>query len=344
MTTSSENREGHAAGSLTPLHQPSARQDLKEVSLVDLSAELLARLSAGQTYGGYVLLGEQLKQTLTAAVDVHENRFSPTRYRDQLHPILSRIKPGELTGGTVVDLGCGSLNPFSFSFLLLMLGAERAYAVDIEPIQDLRLATQAMAHAAGWMLLDSSQIVGPQGIAPEEVLRHLRGFRLPRLAAGQLDGLAPERLQHRVESIYDLSFSDGEVDAVFTVSVFEHLDRLDDALSSLRRVTRSGGIGHHVVDFSDHRRYAESYGLNNPREFLKVQAFEPADRMHWSNRVRCDELCAMFERHGFVVEDAQPAWIESIGEEEQSQFVEPYRSMSRRNLEILVARILVRRT
>ncbi len=341
--TQPPNREGHAAGSLTPLHQPTPVRGLNTVSLVDLSSELLSRLAAGATYGGYVLLAEQLKQLLTSVVDVHENRFSPTRYRDQLQPILSRLRPGELKGGTVVDLGCGSLNPFTFSFLLLAIGAERAHAVDIEPIQNLKVATQALATAASWMLLDSAKILGAASVEPAAVLDNLQGFQLPLLAAGNPKGLASDRLQHRVESIYDLSFADGEVDAVFTVSVFEHLERLDAALDSLRRVTRSGGVGHHVVDFSDHRRYAESYGLTDPRAFLRAQSFEPRERMHWSNRVRCDQLCAMFERHDFVVEDAQPAWLEPLGDGEQAQFVEPYRSMERKNLEVLVSRILVRR-
>ena len=332
-----------APGSLSPLHQPNRRPDLKAVSLPDLSAELLARLTSGETYGAYVLLGEQLKQSLAGVVDVHENRFAPARYRDQLQPILGRLGTGALTGATVVDLGCGSLNPFALSFLLLMLGVERAYAIDIEPIQDFRVASQAMAAAAGAMLLDPSKIVGAGRISPEAVLKNLNGFQLPLLAAGDPAGIAGDRLQHRVESIYDLSLGDGEVDAVFTVSVFEHLERVDEALDSLRRITRPGGVGCHVVDFSDHRRYAESYGISNPLEFLTVDSFAPAERMHWSNRLRCGEICAMFERHGFAVEDAQSAWTEPVSTQERAEFVEPYRSMSLQDLEIIVARIFVRR-
>jgi SAM-dependent methyltransferase len=341
--TASGQPAGPSAGSLTPLQQPSRSQDLKAVSLVDLSAELLARLNSGEKYDSYVLLGEQLKQSLASVLDIHENRFSAKRYRDQFQPILRSVRPHELKGGTVVDLGCGSLNPFAFSFLCLMLGAERAYAIDIEPIQDLKLAVEAMATAAGWFLLDSTKILGADGIAPEEVLKNLKGFQLPLLAAGNPDGIASDRLEHRVESIYDLSFADGEVSAVFSVSVFEHLERPDDAIESLRRVTRPGGFGFHVVDFADHRIYADVYGLKNPFEFLKVDSFNPPERMHWSNRIRCDQVCTMFERNGFVVENLQVARTEAISEQEQALFVEPYRSMNRESLEIVVARILVRR-
>ena len=65
--------------------------------------------------------------------------------------------------------------------------------------------------------------------------------------------------------------------------------------------------------------------------------------MHWSNRVRCEQPCALFERHGFVVEDAHSAWTKPLGPDEQAQFVEPYRSMNPKNLEVIVAWILVRR-
>lgn len=343
MPTSPDPQTDRAAGALTPLHAPATSARLRDVSLVDLSTEVLARLQTGDRYGGYVTLGEQLRHAVAVAVDVHENRFSATRSRDQLQPILSRLAPGALNNATVVDLGCGSLNPFVFSFLLLMLGARRAVAIDLEPIQDLRVAAQAMAAAAGWMLVDPERIVGPGIITAEEVLRNLRGFSLPLLAAGRQGGIATERLQHRVESIYELSLGDGEADAVFTVSVLEHLERLDDALAELRRVTRPGGIGHHVVDFSDHRRYAESYGITNAREFLKADRFAPAERMHWSNRVRCAELCSMFERRGFVVEDSQAAHLEPLSAEERAAFVEPFRSMEQRSLETIVARLLVRR-
>src|SRR5260221_6713978 len=284
-------------GALSRLAEPTARRDLNRLSLIDLSAELLARLNSGQKYdsGEELLLAEQLRQVLATELDVHLNRFSERRHHDLLSPILSRLKPSDLKGATVVDLGCGSLNPFTFSFLLLMLGAGRAYAVDLEPIQNLEVAIKALATAAGWFLLDSSRILGAGSISPEEVLGNLNGFQLPLLATGDPAGVAG-RLMHRIESVYDLSLDDGEAGVVFSVSLLEHLDRVDDALESLRRITGPGGLGIHVVDFVDHRIYSGE--VESPFEFLKVGS--PAPLVHGSNRIRCDQFCALFEQHGFV--------------------------------------------
>jgi SAM-dependent methyltransferase len=325
------------------IRRPLPRAALKAVSLVDLSAELLARLTSGQTYrtNEEAVLGEQLRGTLAAMLDIHENRFAARRFSDLLRPILAQMKPADLDGATVVDLGCGSLNPLGFSFLLLMLGAERAYAIDLEPIQNIEIAVRALATAAGWLFAEPQRVLDGVSITPEDVLRNLRGFQLPLLSAGNPAGIAPERLQHRVESVYDLSLPDGQADAVFSVSLLEHLDRPEDALESLRRITRPGGLGHHVIDFNDHRIYWGD--VKSPFEFLKVESTEPL--VHGSNRIRCAEFCSLFERHGFVVEhvETQGPYTAELSEEERAQFVEPYRSMRRENLMAVGARIVVRR-
>jgi SAM-dependent methyltransferase len=322
---------------------PLRREDLRAVSLIDLSTELLARLKTGDVYrtNEEAVLGEQLFTSLGAVLDVHENRFAARRYADLLRPILGRMRPSQLRGTVVVDLGCGSLNPFAFSFLLLTLGAERAYAIDLEPIQDIEIAVRALATAAGWLLLDPQRILDADTLDPGDVLKNLKGFRLPLLMAGDPAGIAPDRLQHRVESVYDLSLPDGHADAIFSVSLFEHLDRVEDALESLRRITKQGGVGNHVIDFSDHRIY--SGAVKSPFEFLKIESTERL--VHGSNRLRCDDFCELFERHGFNVEYIERrGYIAEITAEEQAEFAEPFRSMSRENLMMIGSRFFVRRT
>ena len=343
--SSREDGASTAPGVLHRLLHPARREDLWNVSLDDLSNELLARLTSGEVYktNEQAVLGQQLSDSLAAALDVHENRFAAHRYADLLRPILERLKPSDLRGATVVDLGCGSLNPFGFSFLLLMLGAERAYAIDLDPIQDDTVAVRALATAASWLLLDSRRVLGTETetIPPEDVIGNLRGFQLPLLAAGDMAGLASDRLLHRVESVYDLSLPDEEADAVFSVSLFEHVDRVGEALDSLRRITKPGGIGNHVIDFSDHRVYAGQ--VKSPFEFLKIASGDPL--VYGSNRLRCDQFCELFEQHGFDVEDVHTAgpYTADLSDKERAQFVEPYRSMRRENLTAVGARIVVRR-
>lgn len=330
------------AGSLSRFAKPRPRDDLKSLTLTELSGELLARLTAGEVFNGSdeLLLAERLTQHLATTIDVHLNRFAARRYRDLLTPILATLNLSKLQGATIVDLGCGSVNPFTFSFLLLMLGAERAYAVDLEPIQDLGMATRALATAAGWMLLNPKQVLGADITTPIDVLGNLHDFELPLLADGDPAGVAADRLLHVRESVYELSVRDEEADAVFSVSLLEHLDRVDDALESLRRITKPGGVGIHVVDFVDHRIY--SGATANWFEFLKEPS--AASLVHGCNRMRCDELCAAFAQHGFIVERAD-RWghLPPPTAEERAQFVEPYRSMRPENVATTGVRIVARR-
>jgi SAM-dependent methyltransferase len=309
---------------------------------VELSREVLARLNAGGTFdtSDDLLLAEQLSQRLGKAIDVHLNRFSPSRYRDLLSPIIAKLDHRVLEGATVVDLGCGSVNPFTFSFLLLLLGAKRAYAVDVEPIQDLEVATRALASAVSWMLLDPGQILGADILPAAKILQSLDGFSVPRLAVGDPNGIAAERLEHRRESVYELSIGNGEADAVFSVSLLEHLDRVEAALKSLRRITKRGGVGVHVVDFVDHRIYAGA--RFSPYEFLK----EPPGTalVHGCNRVRCHEFADLFDAHDFAVETIETwAHLAPPTDGEWAQFAEPYRSMPRESISTNGARFIVRR-
>ena len=145
--------EGAAAA--VPLGVADVRGASGDASLAGLAATLLARLDQGERFGGAadVAAAETLRERLATAADVHANAFSAQRYRDLLMPVLSQVAPEDLAGATVVDLDCGTVNPFTFSFLLLLLGAERAYAIDAAPVSDLAVATRALATAAGWLLV-----------------------------------------------------------------------------------------------------------------------------------------------------------------------------------------------
>jgi hypothetical protein len=146
-------------------------------------------------------------------------------------------------------------------------------------------------------------------------------------------------MQYRNESVFDLSLHDGEADLVFSVSFLEHLHRIEDVLESLRRITRVGGYGHHLIDFADHRIYSGE--VTSPFEFLKERRTD--EIMYGSNRLRCSQFCELFEKHGFAVERVENARPADLSPEEQSLFVEPYRSMPREDLTMVCARVLIRR-
>ncbi len=147
------------------------------------------------------------------------------------------------------------------------------------------------------MLVEPQRLFDRALVSPDEVVRHLHGFDLPRLSGGDPAGLASSRLIHKREALLDLSLRAGEADLVFSVSLLEHLP-VDDALETLRRITKPGGLGVHVLDLVDHRFYGGDAA--SPFAFLTEP---PSDALvHGSNRLRSHEWCAKFAAHGFTVE------------------------------------------
>ncbi|NDC49220.1 MAG: methyltransferase domain-containing protein [Micrococcales bacterium] len=99
-----------------------------------------------------------------------------------------------------------------------------------------------------------------------------------------LENLAEKRLE-----AFDITLSN---------AVFEHLYHPLKALSSLRRVTRKGGMGFHQVDFRDHRDFSRplEYLLLDELTFLEIM-----EEQHYKcgNRIRPDEMEALFRYVGF---------------------------------------------
>ena len=285
------------------------------------------------------MLAGQLQDFLDARLDVHLNRFARRRYFDLVQPILARLPVADLRDGTIVDLGAGSLNPFAFGFLFLMLGARRAYAVDLDVIQDPERAVRALATAAEWLLVEPELVTGLGDLDRRTLLGNLEGFDLAALARGNAEGIAADRLVYLSESIEALSLADGEADLVSSVSLLEHVDNIEGVIDSLWRITKKGGLGHHVVDFVDHRLYGDE--VTSPFEFLKLASSDSI--VHGCNRLRSGQLRALFERRGFVVERMDPCRTDPLTDAQQRQFVEPYRSMPREDLMMTCARFFMRR-
>src|SRR5437660_8322838 len=106
---------------------PLRRAGLEDISLTDLGGELWARINEGAFTAdeGRIVLGSQIQDALQRALDVHNNRLSKRRYRDQFGAFYGWIEPPRpvLQQMTIVELGCGSINPFGLLFLFLMIGA-----------------------------------------------------------------------------------------------------------------------------------------------------------------------------------------------------------------------------
>lgn len=316
---------------------------LRRVSLAKLSSELLARIEAG-SFGANeasILLGCELHEALGVVLDVHNNRLSGRRYSDLFGAFYEYVGPlrPRLDGATIVELGCGSINPYGLLFLFLMLGAQRGIAIDLDGIQNMPRAVKALADLSAMMLIHPKDIIGDYSITREQMLQNIASFDLSRLHSSDVLGLDAERLSYRRESVQALSLLDGEVDYMISNAFFEHVPRIEDAIVELARVTRTGGIGVHTIDGSDHRRYDNP--ACHPLEFLTEASKELI--VHGSNRIRPLQFAPMFEKHGFEVIAIEPFERVDFTLELRNRFVEPYRSMTDEMLAVTIAKIVVRR-
>jgi len=288
-----------------------------------------------------VLVGSQMHEALGAALDVHGNRFSRRRYRDYFGAFYEFLGPHrfKIDGATVVELGCGSLNPYGLLFLFILLGARRGIAIDLDPIHDDAGAVRALANLSAMMLINPEDLVGEYPITREQVLNNIASFDLALLRNGNPAGLDRERLGYRQESVHALSLKDGEADVIVSNAFFEHIPRVEYAIEELARVTRRGGIGIHIVDGSDHRRY----GANacHPLEFLTET--HPEGMVHGSNRVRPLEMGKMFELHGFELVEFEPFETVEISTDLRGRFIEPFKSMPDECLAVPTGKLVVRR-
>jgi SAM-dependent methyltransferase len=333
----------HAAGGLHRPEIPDRHPNLAAASLGQLTSEALYRARLGE-FGSSeeaILLGLELDDALEHALDVHNNRFSIHRYADLFGSFYEWVGPPSppLEGATVLDLGCGSLNPLGFLFLLLMLGARRGIAVDLETIHDWPRATTALGSLASAMLVAPQRVIGDRPIQAAQMLHNISSFDLAKLAAGDRTGIDPSRLVYRRESVHSLSLGSGEADVVVSNAFFEHIPSVDQAIAELARVTRPGGMGVHVIDCSDHRRYHDP--LVHPLQFLTER--HDGELAHGSNRLRPADFVNLFERNGFEVTEVNSFQQTALPNEIRSQLLEPYRSMSDEKLTDTIVKLVVRR-
>lgn len=316
---------------------------LRGVSLAKLASELLARLQDGSFSANQasILLGFEILDALPDALNVHNNLFSVRRYRDLFNAYYETVGPPypAFDGATIVELGSGSINPYGFLFLFLMLGARRGIAIDLDEIQDIPKALRSLAALTASMLIDPREVIGDYPIDRDVVLRNIATFDLTKLHRGDPSGLDPERLSFRRESSDGLSLLEGEADFMISNAFFEHIPCAEEAIVEMARTMRKGAVGVHIIDGSDHRRYDNP--ACHPLEFLTEANSEAL--VHGSNRIRPLEFKCLFERNGFEVISFVPFERIEVIPKLRNRLVEPFRSMPDDVLSIVMAKFVIRR-
>ena len=304
----------------------------------ELALELLRRVRADEMPD--LVLAGLLGIELDRHANRHLNRYSAQYLSDLFHRLaVFPGRPTDIRGTTFVNLGCGSHHPLGLPMVFLMLGAQRAISVDLDPPQEVAAGLFAIARTAAAMLLDPKSLVGDLAVDRQAILANLAGFDFRKLLAGDASGIPANRLQFRLESVYGLEMADASADFVVSNSLLEHLGDIETAVSEMSRITKVGGFGSHAIDGVDHRSYCDA--TLHPLDFLRERS--SASLVHGSNRIRPLDFPQIFQRHGFEVVDCMPYGELAVTEAQRAGFSEPFRSMTMRHLIYGSARIVVRR-
>lgn len=301
----------------------------------------LAAIDRGAATGDLADQLGLLSMDLEVEFDTFANRFS-RRHAHELFAMAGRLlRSGQLDlrGAVVVELGCGSLNPLGALLVFLLAGARQAHGFDLDPPQDERAATRALARLATYMLAEPSLLAPGLGLSHDDVARQFAGFDLIRLWLGDPGGIDAQRLQLHRAAAETTGLATASVDLAYSVSFLEHVADPAATIAELARITRPGGCGVHAIDVSDHHAYGDAQ--HHPLDFLR-QAPGPA-LVHGSNRLRLPQFVPLFERHGFTVDALEVDQRIPVDEALQASFAEPFRALPRSDLEALGGRLFVRR-
>jgi SAM-dependent methyltransferase len=294
-----------------------------------LATELLARIRGGET----IVRPGMLAKTVAAiglhadlALDDHINRYSRSKNAQNL-AILRRhpnFRPDLLKGATIVELGCGGLNPLGALLILLAAGARKVVGVDLEPIAEPEVALCALYRAACDALALPDRMFGRgYPLTAQEVFDNLASFDLQKMAAGDQAGLDTDRAQFLCASADDTGLESDSANANLSMSFLEHVPDPDRIVAEMARILAPGSIASHRIDGVDHRSYGQDL---HKLEFLTEESNAPI--VHECNRIRPLDFQVIFERHGFEVVSCTVYEQIEVPDALHKSMVEPFRSMT----------------
>lgn len=322
-----------------------SKANLDNISTYDLGCEILQRLQS-QENNQYlsqddVNLFSTLEKILNQRLEVFENRFSLKWLQGQFYASYRYWQNHQIPikDATYVEIGAGAINPFSFMFLYLMLGAKKCFCLEPDSLVNKPLILQNLAETVGKFIMNPEEVIIDYPITKEEILQNISTFNLKALLKGKDEGLDSEKLVYLPESLFNNNIPDNTADVLITVSVLEHLPDIDETFQEMARITKTGGYGLHNIDGVDHEYYRDSN--IHPLEFLSVDTDEKIVGV--CNRIRPMSFTEIFERNGFEVLEIRPYGKIEVSQELKNSFVEPFHSMSQEILEVTQAYFLVRK-
>jgi len=329
------------SGALARLKRPDYPAALDQFSTFELVAALLKRTAApGDDFAALKHWASILAMELERTGERFNDRFSRQRLMNNFKFLfmIDELKASHIPGTTVVELGCGGMNPLARLLVFLMLGAKQAIGYDLDDIQDPHMASLYLARSAAWVLMDPEAMAGLGHPSRQQMISNLEALDLRRLEQGDWGGIEQSPLEFRQQSIYDIDLDGDSVDVIFSMSFLEHIPDCPKAIAVMHRIMKPGAIGIHAIDGYDHGFYNKNV---HPLDFLKVETPEPMVR--GCNRVRPLEFIDLFEQGGFEVLMARKHSLVELEPIQRQELAMPFRVMSDEMLKVGRIHLYVRK-
>ncbi len=287
----------------------------------------------------------RLLGTLGAELDLRmrnpANRYSVEKSMLPLwglesHPDIG-VDFASLRDATCLDFGCGGLNPAGGLLAMLLAGAKRGIAVDLDDVQSPPCAARSLYAVFAAALSQTSRPRIPA--TADQIFKRVDSFDWDKLAYGDIEGVDWSRLTYIQQTLSDAAIADASIDVLVSNSVFEHLPDPESIIAEMARVVRPGGLCVHSIDGVDHRSYR-----NKKLHVLEFLGDDSQDELiHGCNRIRPLSFQPMFEKHGFEVRGILSGPRVPLTTEIVQGFAPQFRELPHEHLEVSHARFYLRR-
>lgn len=229
--------------------------------------------------------------------------------------VLSRVPAGYSFWHSLGLFSHGHMDSDDYALKVFRSHVERAgfsdqlagkTVLELGPGDSISTAVIAYAHGARTILIDAGNFANrnvDKYISLTEILANL-GLSTPNLQGLRKisDILDKCGAIYLTEGLLSLQKINSEsVDFVFSQAVLEHIRKHDFLATKieLSRILKSDGICSHRIDLKDHL----SGGLNNLRFSESMWESKWMSKSgFYTNRIRYQEMCKIFEKAGFDVE------------------------------------------
>lgn len=331
------NKKPHEA-SISPVNL-TRPEGFEHIGTDQLICELVARIEGigGDRETARLLF--ELKERLDAELEAPTNRFSHGHLQELLGTYCFWQEDRDVQGEVFLELGAGAENPLSIASAMVMLGASKAYSLELSPPLSIRRQARAIADIAYWLSMrhDLFPKLQLESMRPR-LAKNVTKFDLSRLSQGELD--LPEAVQQLVCPAEKTGLPTQSVDRVTSTSFFEHVDEPTAVVQEIARITKPGGLSVHNVDTADHEAYGDD--SRSAVQFL-LEAPE-SNSVNGCNRLRIHQVVTLFEAHGFEIVKRIDYQKHEWSAHEWESRVGPFSDMTVAELEPLKSVLVMRRT